>query len=96
MERAVPEETETSGIGGYIPSNMARPLGSEVKGEDVPLLPKILICDFEDDSSVADEDPGNGVKAADLVKAVHADNDLVKDGDRATDEAGIASLGDNG
>jgi len=81
MEGAVPEETEASGIGGYISSNMTGPLGSKVKGEDVPLLPEKLVGDFEDNSSVTDEDPGNGVKAADLVEVVHANDDLVKDGD---------------
>lgn len=81
MEGAVPEETEASSIGSYISPNMTRPLGSEVKGEDVPLLPEVLVCDFENDSSVTDEDPGNGVKAADLVEVVHADDNLVKDGD---------------
>ena len=81
MEGAVPEEAETSGVGGYIPSNMTGPLGSEVKGEYVPPLPEILICDFENDSSIACEDPRNRVKAADLVEVVHADDDFVKDRD---------------
>ena len=79
MEGAVPEEAEATSVGGYIPSNMTGPLGSEVKGENVPPLPEVLVCGFQNDSSVTDEDPGNRVKAADLVEVVHADDNLVKD-----------------
>jgi len=95
VEGAVSENTEASRVSGYIPSNVAGPLGSEIKREDVPPLPEIFVCDLKNYASVANEDPRNGVEAADFVEVVHADDDLVKDWDGAANETGVAPLGDN-
>ena len=85
MKTSVAEETESSGIGRNISSNMARSLCSQVQWEQVVLLSQVLVSNLQDDTSVSHQHTRGLIEAADLVHARGVDDNLIKDRHRATD-----------
>lgn len=55
MERAVPEESEASGVGSDVSSDVARALGSEVEGHHVAVLGNLVVKDLKDAAGVGGE-----------------------------------------
>ena len=55
-------------------------------------LGEVVVCGFEDNASVGDEDAGDLVEVADLVHAAEVEDDLVKDRHAAADQTGVAAL----
>ncbi|CRK12468.1 hypothetical protein BN1708_010508 [Verticillium longisporum] len=96
VQAAVAQQTQAAGVGGHVAADVARALGSEVEGEDVALLGEELVGRLENDAGVDDERAADVVKRLNLVHAAHVDDDLVEDGDRAANEAGVAALGHDG
>ena len=52
MQAAISEQTQSSSIGSDHASDVARPLGAEVKREDEPLVGEVMVRRLEDDSRV--------------------------------------------
>jgi hypothetical protein len=96
VEGAVAEEAEAAGVGGEVATDVAGPFGAEVEGDDVAAFADVVVQGLEDAAGIAGEDAGGVVKVPDAVEAGEGEDDLVKDGDAAADEASVAALGDDG
>jgi hypothetical protein len=96
VEATVSQKTKTACIGGDIATNLARSLRAQVEREDVILFSKESICRLKNYTGIGYKNSRNLIKRADLVHLLQIDDNLIENGDGATDETGVATLRNNG
>ncbi|KAI6755103.1 hypothetical protein HG531_004209 [Fusarium graminearum] len=78
VQTAVAEQSQAASVCSYVSTDVARALSTKVERKDITLFGKRA---------------ANLVKGADLIHAGHANDDLVKNRDRASHEACVSTLG---
>lgn len=69
VKTAVTQQTESSRVGRDVPSDMARTLCTQIQGEQVVALRKVLIGYLEDNTRIDDQHTRGLIERANLVHA---------------------------
>ena len=96
VQAAVPQQPQTSGVGGDVPSDVAAALGPQVQRHHQTVAGQLGVELLQDDPGLAHRHPAVSGHALYPVHELGGDDHLVKDRDAATHQASVAALGTDG